>query len=392
MKLYVASDPATSEPGEGTEGPGERAIRQDGPPFIPPRGRRPVVGSCNSCDSYFDSRASRSRGRHLQAASSSLRGKSAAPGCWLRSRGGRESAQLFGTPDAPPLQRPSTMSTPDSTSSSLLGGSLPAHSSSAFRSNVTICETLATESRGRPVVFPDRRTFPGAPAHFKLLVSGTHTAVRRRLRFKASPCTITTGRRKPGPDPTGAGRSAHQTSPWEITNPCAPGRAPRRPLRTCRPRWRPRRRPYSSPPSPRPARDGPHTRAARHCRPRSATSPRVSPVSRLARKSCRESKPLSSYPKYNPALRVLGRPGLSVRCPRIVVRVQASRSYWCSCCARSRLLRFSVASIVGSSCRPSSESGAGPRVPFKARGRPVANRGASGRQVRSLSRPCNTGL
>jgi hypothetical protein len=55
-----------------------------------------------------------------------------------------------------------------------------------------------------------------------LLVSGTQTTVEMRLRFNASPCTTTTGLRNPGPDRAGAGRSAHQTSPCEITTRFAP--------------------------------------------------------------------------------------------------------------------------------------------------------------------------
>ena len=36
---------------------------------------------------------------------------------------------------------------------------------------------------------------PGALAHFRLLVTTTHTTVAIRLRFKGSPCTTMTGRR-----------------------------------------------------------------------------------------------------------------------------------------------------------------------------------------------------
>ena len=35
----------------------------------------------------------------------------------------------------------------------------------------------------------------------------------KTVRFKASPCTRTTGLRKPGPEPVAAGNSAHHTSP-----------------------------------------------------------------------------------------------------------------------------------------------------------------------------------
>lgn len=49
-----------------------------------------------------------------------------------------------------------------------------------------IWEALATESFGRPVSRDDSRTFPGASAHVRLLVSGTQTTVASLLRFNAS--------------------------------------------------------------------------------------------------------------------------------------------------------------------------------------------------------------
>jgi hypothetical protein len=66
---------------------------------------------------------------------------------------------------------------------------------------------------GSPVALSERRTFPGAAAHFTLLVKATQTAVAIRLRFKGSPCMTSTGRRNPGFDPRGPPRSAHHTSP-----------------------------------------------------------------------------------------------------------------------------------------------------------------------------------
>jgi hypothetical protein len=39
-----------------------------------------------------------------------------------------------------------------------------------------------------------------------------------RLRLKSSDCTINTGLRYPGSEPTGSGSSAHQMSPRCITN------------------------------------------------------------------------------------------------------------------------------------------------------------------------------
>lgn len=112
---------------------------------------------------------------------------------------------------------PSTTSIPARTRSVFARGSLPARSPSSDLSSATTCDTFATESFGRPVRRVSRRTFPGAPAHFKLLVSGTHRTVVILLRLNESPCTTTTGRRNPGPEPVGSRRSAHQISPWEIT-------------------------------------------------------------------------------------------------------------------------------------------------------------------------------
>ena len=103
------------------------------------------------------------------------------------------------------LYLPRTTSIPEKTSSSLARGSLPTRSVRRSLSRVTIWETLATESLESPVMRAGRETFPGAAAHFMLLVSGTQTAVAMRLRFKASLCTTTTGLRNPGPDPVGAG-------------------------------------------------------------------------------------------------------------------------------------------------------------------------------------------
>lgn len=74
-------------------------------------------------------------------------------------------------------------------------------------------EAFATESCGRLVAFDVRSTLPGTVDHFVFVVSGTHTTVAIRLRLKASLWMMTTGRRKPGPDPTGAGKSAHHMSP-----------------------------------------------------------------------------------------------------------------------------------------------------------------------------------
>jgi hypothetical protein len=95
--------------------------------------------------------------------------------------------------------------------------SLPTSSLSNSRSRVMICEALATESLGRPVARAGRSTLPGASAQRRLLVKGTHTTLRIRLRFRASPWTTRTGRRKPGPEPVGSGRFAQYTWPWATT-------------------------------------------------------------------------------------------------------------------------------------------------------------------------------
>lgn len=103
-------------------------------------------------------------------------------------------------------------------------------------SRAMICDTFATESFGSPVLRDRSATFPGAFAHRKLLVKGTQITVAMPLRLKASPCTTTTGRRNPGPDPVGAGRSAHQISPCEITTHFSQV-CGERPLKRTRPSW-----------------------------------------------------------------------------------------------------------------------------------------------------------
>jgi hypothetical protein len=95
--------------------------------------------------------------------------------------------------------------------------SLPTSSVMRSRSRATICDVLATESLGSPVAFAVSSTLPGASAQTRLLVNGTQTTVRIRLRFSASAWTTITGLRNPGPEPVGSGRSAQYTWPWEIT-------------------------------------------------------------------------------------------------------------------------------------------------------------------------------
>lgn len=71
---------------------------------------------------------------------------------------------------------PSTTSIPARGSSNLARDTLPTRSVRSL-STVTIWEALATESFGRPVRRDERETFPGASAHRRLLVNGTHTTV-----------------------------------------------------------------------------------------------------------------------------------------------------------------------------------------------------------------------
>ena len=76
---------------------------------------------------------------------------------------------------------------------------------------------VGTESLERPVAFAVSKTLPGASAQCRLLVSGMHTTVAILLRLNESLWTTTTGHLNPGSEPRGSPRSAHQTSPWEIT-------------------------------------------------------------------------------------------------------------------------------------------------------------------------------
>ena len=111
---------------------------------------------------------------------------------------------------------------PARTSSSFARVSLPTRSTKSSLSMETTSDALATESCGKCVALDDRSTFPGTFAQRVFVVSGTQTTVAIRLRLKESPWMTTTGRRKPGPDPTGSGRSVHHTSPCEITTQSSP--------------------------------------------------------------------------------------------------------------------------------------------------------------------------
>src|SRR5215471_4347020 len=189
---------------------------------------------------------------------------------------------------------------------------LPTSSVMRSRSRVTICEALATESLGKPAAFDGSCTLPGACAQTRLLVNGTQTTVRIRLRFSASPWTTITGLRNPGPEPVGSGESAQYTWPWEITI---------RPLRACvglqlskrdRASYQPHRRCGSS------LRSLPQDRGARYIRlpPRcksdcvissgdgTAVQPQSTPH--------REWISPFSYPEYNRA------PGREQAAPRMI--------------------------------------------------------------------------
>jgi hypothetical protein len=76
--------------------------------------------------------------------------------------------------------RPRTVSIPASTDPSFDDDSLPIRSTRIDLSRSTSCETLATESRDRPVALALSRTFAGAAAERRLLVEwdGDHRAQR----------------------------------------------------------------------------------------------------------------------------------------------------------------------------------------------------------------------
>ncbi len=114
-------------------------------------------------------------------------------------------------------QRPRMVSIPANTSSNRRRGILRTRSVRTCLSRATIRETFATEFCGNPVSALGSRTFPGASAHLRLLVMGTHSTVAMRLRLMALHWTTRTGRRYPVSDPAGSSRSAHQTSDCSIT-------------------------------------------------------------------------------------------------------------------------------------------------------------------------------
>jgi hypothetical protein len=179
--------------------------------------------------------------------------------------------------------------------------SLPTSSVSNSRSRVMIWEALATESLGRPVSRAGRSTLPGASAHLRLLVKGTHTTLLMRLRFSASPWTISTGLRKPGPEPVGSGRFAQYTWPWATTTRRFQASVSPPPKWLDPDRSLPPRRPDSSPRLRRQGRDVRCILIRPPCKPGFVTSSADGIAARLQQKPYQESKSQSSYQKYNHA-------------------------------------------------------------------------------------------
>lgn len=184
------------------------------------------------------------------------------PICWVG--GSRRTARESLKPEGLRYCRvqdylPKTIPIPERSKSSFGCGSLPTRAVRRFLSRLTIWDTLATESFGSPVRRAERGTFPGAKLHLRLLVKGTHTTVAMRLRFNASDWTTTTGLRNPGPEPVGAGKSAHQISPCEITTRFALEYGAQRRKRTGLPWRQSRRRPCSWSRLPHPECGAPNT-------------------------------------------------------------------------------------------------------------------------------------
>ncbi len=140
-------------------------------------------------------------------------GTEAAPSLSCR-RIERSSTHFSAATSCQPAYRPSTTSILARICSRRFGANFPIRLLRYVRSTANSCDALATESFGRPATLAGKKVFPGAASHDRLLVSGTHTTVASRLRFSGLPWTTTTGRRNPGAEPDGIGRSAHQISPW----------------------------------------------------------------------------------------------------------------------------------------------------------------------------------
>ena len=190
---------------------------------------------------------------------------------------------------------------PDRINSNWRLDSFPTSSVSSSRSRVMIWEALATESLGRPVARAGSSTLPGAFAQPRLLVKGTQTTVRRRLRLSESPWTTTTGLRKPGPEPVGSGRLAQYTCPWAITIQRLQVYVSQRQKGQDRSTYPSPRRLDSSPQSRRQGRDARRIRSRLPYKPDFVTSSIDGITARHHGKSCREWRSLSSYREYNQA-------------------------------------------------------------------------------------------
>ena len=110
-------------------------------------------------------------------------------------------------------QRLSTNRRPWSIRAMVAAGSGRTLSVSSVLSMVKICETLTTEGLDNPDSALAVRTLPGASASAKLDVITATMAVEMRLSLKGSDWITRTGLRKPGPEPDGGGKVAHQISP-----------------------------------------------------------------------------------------------------------------------------------------------------------------------------------
>ena len=117
---------------------------------------------------------------------------------------------------SPPSDR--TRRSPSSTSSRSRGFSLPMRAVRNDLSTVIICETFTTDGFASPVPFVGRRMFPGASASRRFDVITAAITVLMRLTLKLFAEMISSGRRKPGPDPDGSDNDAHQSSPRRITS------------------------------------------------------------------------------------------------------------------------------------------------------------------------------
>jgi len=85
-------------------------------------------------------------------------------------------------------------------------------------SRVTICEKFTTEVLSSFDTPFSRQKFPGACSSLRFDVIDAHMTVLTELRFIVSLWTTNTGRIFAGSDPRALGSTAHQISPFSITN------------------------------------------------------------------------------------------------------------------------------------------------------------------------------